>query len=319
MSARPLVVLTDVTDIDPGPAVTLLEAAGCDALILDLVTNRSVPSDARRAVAGIVGFARIDGALLAQLPDLRILATTSTGIDMVDAAAAAERGIEVVGLDGASTVEVATHALLLMLAPVRDLPTSQQTVRDGGWTDDASTVPRAADELTVGLVGYGRIAQATASRARPMFGRVIAYDPHVGVAGDADPASLEEIFATADIVSLHLPVLPETAGIVSAARIGAMRPGAILVNVSRGELVDHAAVLAALDDGRLGAYAADVLDGEPPSRDDPLRRHPRAIITPHIAYRSDRSLERYALQPARTILQRLGLPAIHRTTEETTA
>lgn len=228
---------------------------------------------------------------------------------MIDAESAQARGIKVVGLTGPATVEVATHALMLMLAALRGLPASQAAVGAGRWSDAVAFVPRAAEELTLGLLGYGRIARAVAERARPLFARVIAHDPYADVSGHAEGVDRETLFAASDILSLHVPLTSDSAGLVTAERIDRMRPGAVLVNVSRGELVDEDAIVAALDDGRLSAYAADVLTGEPPQEAHPLRRHPRAIVTPHVAYRSNRSMDRYMLDPVDSVLDRIGMPS----------
>ena len=306
---KPLVIITDATDLDPSPAIAALETAGCAVRVLDLVSHPVVPDDARGAVAAIVGYARIDAEVLAQLPDLRVLATTSTGTDMIDADSAHARGIEVIGLVDVATVEVATHALMLMLAALRGLPASQSAVAAGHWSEAVAFVPPAAEELTLGLLGYGRIARAVAERAQPLFAGIIAHDPYVEVSGLAQAVDLDTLFAASDIVSLHVPLTPDNAGLVSAERIARMRRGAVLVNVSRGELVKEDAIVAALDEGMLSAYAADVLAGEPPQEDNPLRRHPRAIVTPHVAYRSNRSMERYVLDPAASVLDRIGMPS----------
>ncbi|WP_308797870.1 C-terminal binding protein [Agromyces silvae] len=304
-AARPLVIFTDRADLDPVPAIDLLEANGFDSAVLDLANDPLVPEDARRAVAAIVGYARIGDAVLQQLPDLRVLCTSSVGTDMVDEAAAARHGVEVVGLAGASTREVATHTLALALAAVRELPAATAVARDGGWTTHFDRIPRATEDLVFGLLGFGRIAQATAELARPVFGRIIAHDPFQSAPG-AEHVGFDDLLARADVLSLHVPLTEANRGIVSADAIGRLPAGSVIVNTSRGELVDDAAVLAALESGRVSAYAADVLAGEPPQAADPLRRHPRAIVTPHIAFLSDRSLERYLLSPARTILDRLG-------------
>jgi D-3-phosphoglycerate dehydrogenase len=309
---RPVVVITEVGDLDPRPGIDLLESNGFDVVVLE----NGLPSDtdaaglpprAAEAIAAIVGFAPIGPAQLDLFPALRLICTTSTGVDMVDVAAAEERGIAVAGLGGVSTQEVALHALTLMLAALRELPAGRRVAAGGGWIIDLDVTPRPVGELVLGLVGFGRIARETARIARPLFSRILASDPFVTEsAHGVELVPLDQLLEDADVVSLHLPADDDSRGLFSAERIGTMRPGAVLVNVSRGELVDSSAVLAALDSGRLSGYAADVLDTEPPSADHPLRTHPRAIVTPHMGFLSTASKSRYELNPARTIVERLG-------------
>jgi phosphoglycerate dehydrogenase-like enzyme len=310
---RRVVVITEITDLDPRAGVDLLAAAGFDVVVLPGeglragMTPDDLPPRAADAVAAIVGFAPLGADELALFPALTLVCTTSTGTDMVDAAAAAARGIEVVGLGGVSTAEVAVHALTLMLAALREVPAGREVVSTGGWTTELTATPPEIGALTLGLVGFGRIAQETARIARPLFDRILAFDPYVAEpAHGVELASLDDVLTRADVVSLHVPATAETTGMISADRLRALRPGAVLVNVSRGELVDAAAVRAALDAGLLRAYAADVLDGEPPALDDPLRTHPRAIVTPHMAFLSDASRLRYERGPAERIVARLG-------------
>lgn len=217
------------------------------------------------------------------------------------------RGVEVVGLGAVATREVAAHALALILAAVRELPLATGVVRAGGWAVELPVVPRAVDELVLGLVGFGRIGRELARIALPLFARILAVDPAIsGPEHGVELVEIERLLEQADVVSLHMPADETTRGMFSAQRIARLRPGAVLVNVSRGELVDGDAVLAALESGALSGYACDVLGAEPPRADDPLRRHPRAIVTPHMAYLSTASLARYERNPARTIVERLG-------------
>ncbi|MGW1553425.1 NAD(P)-dependent oxidoreductase, partial [Streptomyces sp. NPDC002346] len=183
----------------------------------------------------------------------------------------------------------------------------------GGWNTEFAALPRRAGELTLGLWGFGRIARVLARIAAPVFGRVAAYDPHADAAGWPDGVErlgLDELVAGSDVLSLHTPLTPQTRGMVDTALLARMRPGAFLVNVARGELVDTAALLAALDSGRLGAAALDVFPVEPPPLDDPLRSHPRIQLSPHSAYLSDASQRAYVCAPAENVIawHRTGRP-----------
>lgn len=306
--SRPLVLFTDQTDLDPGPGRSLLEEAGCDTLLASLPSHvgepQHLPPGAELAVALVVGYARIDAALLDRLPLVGCIATMSAGMDMIDLGECERRGIWVINLVDAATEEVAAHALTLMLALERNLRESLEVTAGGGWTDEVTGVPRRLSGLTLGLYGFGRIARRLAEIAAPVVARVIAYDPYVTepVAG-VELVDLEGLLAGSDVLSLHSPLTPETEGALGAQAFAAMRQGASLINVARGELVHYPALNAALDSGKLRGAALDVLAGEPPSREDSLRNDPRVLVTPHVAFLSDGSLEHYTLDPARNVLE----------------
>ncbi|MEW1834111.1 NAD(P)-dependent oxidoreductase [Microbacterium sp. NPDC079995] len=302
-----VVVITEVGDLDPRPGIILLEDAGFEVVVLWDGLDAPLPPGADRATAAIVGFAAFGQVQLDLFPSLRLVCTTSTGVDMVDIAAADARGVEVVGLGGVSSQEVALHAFALILAALRELPAGRRVVSGGGWTADLDVVPRAANDLVLGLIGYGRIGRELARLARPLFARIVAADPAVMESSDGvELTGMDDVLRESDVVSLHLPATPSTRGIIDADALARMRAGALLVNVSRGELVDSTAARAALDRGDLSGYVADVLDAEPPAGDHPLRTHPRAIVTPHMGFLSTASLERYELDPARTVIERLA-------------
>ncbi|MGW9135285.1 C-terminal binding protein [Streptomyces sp. NPDC055681] len=311
--SRPLVVFTDPEELDVGPGARLLADAGFDTRVVGSRDPDAIAAVARDAVALIVGYAPVDAGLLDRLPGVGMLATMSAGYDMIDTAQARRRGLWVSNLPHAATEDVAVHALAGALSLVRALPQADATVRGGGWNTEFAEVPRRAGELTLGLLGFGRIARALARIAAPVFGRVAAYDPHADGAGWSDGVerlSLDELVAASDVLSLHTPLTPQTRGMVDAALLARMRPGAFLVNVARGELVDTAALLAALDSGRLGAAALDVFPVEPPPLDDPLRSHPRIQLSPHSAYLSDASQRAYVCAPAENVIawHRTGRP-----------
>lgn len=313
---RPVAVFTDPDDIDPEPGVRLLTEAGFEVRIAGSRDPDAVAALAADAVA------RIDGPLLDRLPSLRILATMSAGYDMVDTEAARERGLWVTNLPDSATEDVAAHALASALALVRGLPQADAAVRTGGWSTDFRELPRRTSELTLGLIGMGRIARVLARYAAPLFGRVAAYDPRAPAdrwPGGVERLGLHELPTAADVLSLHCPLTEETRGITDSALLERMRPGSWLVNVSRGELVDTPALLAALDTGRLSGAALDVFPVEPPPPHDPLRTHPRLLLSPHSAYRTDASLRSYAAKPAENILawHRTGTPLTPVVTPET--
>jgi D-3-phosphoglycerate dehydrogenase len=313
----PLAVFTDTEDLDPEPGVRLLHDAGFTVRVAQSRDPDVIADAARDAVALVVGYARIDAALLDRLPRLRILATMSAGYDMIDTGEARRRGLWVTNLPDAATEDVAVHALASALSLVRRLPQADAVVRSGGWNTEfvkQTQLPRRASEMTLGLVGLGRIAGTFAALAAPVFGRVAAYDPHADPANW--PAAVERydtaaaLAAASDILSLHVPLTPATHHLVDDALLERMRSGSFLVNVSRGELVDPRALLNTLDSGRLAGAALDVFPAEPPPADDPLRRHPHIQLSPHSAYLSDTSRRAYVCRPAENVIawHRTGRP-----------
>ena len=236
----------------------------------------------------IAGLDSIDAAALAAADGLRVAARYGVGVDNVDLAAAAARGIVVTNTPGANARSVAelTVALLLLLA--RPVLRAAAETRAGGW-------PRLSGlslaGKTVGLVGFGAIGRQTARLLAGFDCRLLAYDPLLNEATAAAlgvrAAGLDELLATSDFVSLHAPVTPATRGMVDAAFLARMKPGAALVNTARGELVDEAALLDALANGRLRGAALDAFAAEPPGGDNPLLALPNVIATPHMGAHTD--------------------------------
>jgi D-3-phosphoglycerate dehydrogenase / 2-oxoglutarate reductase len=213
----------------------------------------------------------------------------SIGMDQVDAPAAAAAGIEVTNIPDYCTDDVADHAIALLLAAQRRLvPLANQTAA-GTWTGkgaiDVGTLRRLRGR-TLGLVGFGRIGRAVAERARPFGLRIVASDPAVpaGTAPSVELVSLEELAGRADAVVLCAALTPGSRGIIGEAFLSRVQPGLVLVNVARGGLVDEAALVAALDDGRVAVAALDVRAVEPPDpATDPLAGRPDVLVTPHAA------------------------------------
>jgi D-3-phosphoglycerate dehydrogenase len=310
MPDRPLAVYTDVSDLDPAAGVALLESAGFEVRVLETHHPDEIAAAAARATALLVGYAPIDAALLARLPLLRIVSLLSRGYDGVDVNAAAAQDVWVTTLGDTATEEVATHAWALTLALVRRLDFFALHGRRD-WLARPALPPRRLSELTLGLVGVGRIGAAVAELARGSVAAIIGCDRsgRTRVPG-VEMTSLEQVVARADIVSVHLPLRAETAGLFDAALFERMRPGAWLVNVARGGVIDAGALAGALDSGRLAGAALDVLDTEPPPAGDRLAGHPGVLLTPHVAYLSDASARDYVLGQARNVVhwQQTGRP-----------
>ncbi|MDR6611437.1 C-terminal binding protein [Leifsonia sp. 1010] len=295
---RPVAVYTDVDDTDPAPGIALLEANGFEVRVLGTRDPEAIVAGARDADALLPGYASITREMIEALPQLRIIALMSMGFDYVDVDAATEHGVWVTNVPGAATEEVATHALALLLASARQLRFYTASATPERWNDRAVPAPPRLSELTLGIVGLGRIGREFARVAGPLFGRVLGYDPMLpdtaSTAADLsalgiERASLDEVRRRSHALSLHVPLTPGTERMVDAAFLDDMPPGSLLLNVSRGGLIDNAALVAALDSGRLAGAALDVLDQEPPGPQHPLVGRDDVVLTPHIAYFSRRT------------------------------
>ena len=230
-------------------------------------------------------------------PRLRVISKYGIGVDKIDVQACTDLGIPLLYTPGVNHTTVAEHAFLLLLALEKHLLHHADSVRGGGWSR------LTGHELlgkTIGIVGLGRIGREVAVRASAFGMRAIAYDVHWDDAfarahqvGRCD--TLDDLFTSADYVSLHTSLTPQTRGLVRAETIVRMKPGVIVINCARGEIVDTAAMVAALTSGRVRGYGTDVLDEEPPAADHPLIRLPNCLVTPHVGSRTHESVQRQAL------------------------
>ena len=248
-------------------------------------------------VAALTVLQPVGEELFAQLPALRVVGTASVGFDRIDVDAAERRGIAVVNVPDYCTQEVADHTLALLYGLVRGIVVLDRDVSGGRWDAKAAGSLRTLAQLRVGIVGLGRIGGAVATRLVALGAEVLAHDIVPVERDGVRFAELDELLAECDAVTVHVPLTRDTRGLIGRRRIESMRPGALLVNTSRGAVVDLGAVLVGLRSGRLGGAALDVLPHEPP----PVRPvAPNLIVTPHAAYYSDASEERsYRLCVAR--------------------
>ncbi len=241
-------------------------------------------------------------AMMDASPSLKIIARHGAGVDSVDIDAATARGIWVTNTPGANSQAVAEHVFALVLALGRKIPVAAQRVRQGLWGEDRMTM--TGIELsgrTMSLLGYGSIGKLVAAIARGFGMKVIVTDPALrdDAAPDIEPVAFEDLLARADILSLHIPLLPATRGIIDAAAMARMRSHAMLINTGRGGLVDEDALVDALRSGRIGGAALDVLAAENIDMVDPLphaRIHTEPLsnllVTPHVGGQTEESLLR---------------------------
>jgi D-3-phosphoglycerate dehydrogenase len=216
---------------------------------------------------------------------LSVIGRAGIGIDNVDVGAATARGIVVMNTPGGNTITTAEHAVALMIALARHIPQATASMKSGKW-DKKSFVGMELYNRILGVIGLGNIGRIVAQKAKGLGMKVIAYDPFLTeeAAGKADVEAVgfDELLARSDVLTLHVPRTKDTAGLMGREAFAKCRPGVLLVNAARGGIVDEAALLEALDSGRVGGAALDVFEHEPPAPDHPLVAHPNVICTPHL-------------------------------------
>jgi len=267
---------------------------GAEFVEKTLLTEDELIAECADADALLILREPITPRVIAALKKCKVIGRFGVGLDTIDVPAATAAGIRITNVPDSNIDEVSTHAMAMILALVRRLKRFDTAVRAGRWTalSDGEGITRP-DRQTLGLVGFGQIGRLTARKARAFGYEIIAYDPYMPseriTAEGAKPVSFDELIATVDIVSLHIPATPETANIISRDVIGRMKDGAILINVSRGGLVDEAALAEALKSGKLAAAGLDALAQEPPSPDNPLLGVENLLLSPHAAHYSTQS------------------------------
>jgi glycerate dehydrogenase len=255
------------------------------------VYDRSAPAEivsrARDAEIVLTNKCAIRDTTLAQLPRLRYIGVLATGHNVIDSVAARARGITVTNVPSYGTRSVAQHTFALILEFTNRAGHHARSVAEGRWTRNPDWCywdhPLVElDGLTLGIVGWGRIGRAVADLGRAFGMRILAHSRRD--TPGAEKVSLDDVFRRSDVVSLHCPLTPETEGMVNAARLALMKPSALLVNTSRGQLIVDADLAAALAAGKLAGAALDVLAVEPPPASNPLLDSPQTSITPHLAW-----------------------------------
>ena len=295
------VVIAD-PDIDIDLARAILEPTGAAT-----VFERDHWSGEDVVAIVVSPFGEVRARELENCPNLKIVATTSKGVDNIDVEFCQLRDVTVWHPMDYCSDEVADTAVTLLLALLRGTVFLDRSVRDGQWHYAAAGPLKRIDETRLGVLGYGIIGRKVAARARALNIAVSAYDPYV--AAD-DPGAigagvtiddLEELFTTSNALSVHVPLDESTRKLISAELLALMPQGSVLINLARGEIVDINAVLDALSSGRLYGAALDVLDVEPPSPESPAPKHSRLIVTPHAGWYSERSARALFREPLEVI------------------
>jgi D-3-phosphoglycerate dehydrogenase len=287
--------LFEVVTVDGGDAPAL-KASLADAAALLVRSGTKVTAD-----------------VMAGAPKLKLVGRAGTGVDNVDVEAATRRGIVVMNTPDANSIAAAELTWTLLLALVRNVVPAATSMAAGKWERSGLMGTELAGK-TLGVVGFGRIGREVAARARAFDMTVLVSDPFVTeeIARDAGArlVALDELLATADIVTLHLPLTKGTRHLIGAAQLALMKPGARVVNCARGGLVDETALKEALDAGRLAGAALDVFEQEPPPADHPLRTHPKVVAAPHLGASTKEAQENVSSELARQVLDYFGSGAI---------
>ena len=302
-------IVTDYTFPDLAIEESLLTAQGCSLTGHQAKTIAALLPVVADADLVITQFAPLQRPVIDAMRQARVIIRYGIGVDNVDLAAARERGIPVCNIPDYCIHEVADQTLAFILALTRQVVPNHRVIAEGGWgLATPLSGMRALRDLTVGVVGHGRIGRAVVERLVPFGPRVLVHDPLLpaGPLGSATSTGLDDLLTQADVVTLHCPSLESTRRMINAGSITRMKPGAILINVGRGDLVEPAALLAALEAGHLSGAALDVFDPEPIPVDHPIRRLPNVVLSAHIASASPR-----AVRTLRESVARIAI-AVHR-------
>ncbi len=248
---------------------------------------------------------KVDAPMISAGSRLAVIGRAGVGVDNVDLDAATRAGIVVVNAPTGNTIAAAEHTLGLLYALARRIPAADASVRRGEWKRSAFTGVELRGR-TLGIVGMGKIGQAIVARARAMEMRILVADPYLSAEQaalhGAELVELPALLAASDAVTVHVPLTRSTRGLIGASELARMKPGAFLLNVARGGVIDEAAAAQALRDGRLGGAAFDVYETEPPAPDSPLRDAPNTVLTPHLGASTEEAQVAVAEEVADQIL-----------------
>lgn len=302
-------VITDHGFKDVTQERRILEEAGCDLSEAQCKTPAEVIEAARGADALLVQWAPVTAEVIETLDTCKIIVRYGIGVDNVALEAAKAKGIIVCNVPDYCIDEVADHSVAMALSLGRQLTQLDQRLRDGVWKMLPVSPMPAFREMTFATAGFGRIARAVLERARPFGFRLAAYDPFVAASEfdnfGVQQLNLDELFAQADILSLHLPLTPQTQHLVDAARLKTMKPHAIVVNTARGPLIDTVAMAQALREKQIAFAGLDVFEPEPLPDDHPLRGCDNALLTSHIAWYSESSVPKLQRMVAEEVMRGL--------------
>ncbi|HTU25142.1 MAG TPA: C-terminal binding protein [Pirellulales bacterium] len=301
------ILLTDYAwpdlDIERGA----LAAAGCELIVAPAKDPASLAKAAVDVAAIMTNWAKVTAEVIEAAPRLKIISRLGIGLDNIDVACATRRKIVVTNVPDYCLIEVAEHALALLLALSRKVAFYHWQTQGGAYDLSAGPVLARIEGQTLGIVGLGNIGRVLARKAQGLGLKVVATSRS---ARDVPPGvklvELDELLKTSDYVSLHVPVVPETRHLIGERALGLMKPSAYLINTARGGLIDNAALARALAAGRLAGAGLDVQDPEPPDLTQAPWNDPRVIVTPHAAFMSRESLDNLRSRTARQVAMYLA-------------
>ena len=267
-----------------------------DPIELDI----DVPLEEVRAVL-TRGRGRITAEMCSRLPNLQVVGRCGAGLDNIDTAAAKTAGVAVVHAPGRTTYAVSEHAVLLMLVLARRLTVLDGAVKRGAWSIREGYEGVELRGKRLGIVGLGAIGRRIAEVGH-VLGMDVAYWSRTSRDPDFPLLELGELLSTADVIQICLALTPETRSLIGAEEIATMKPGALVVNTARAQIIDQAALLAAISAGDVGGYGADVWDPEPPVAEDPLVADERVVVTPHVAGLTDVTYRAICVGPAAAVI-----------------
>jgi D-3-phosphoglycerate dehydrogenase len=293
--ARTIIAITDSPFPSLEPAKQALARLDPEYRMAKSASADDILAVARDADAILVTYAKLPGELLRQLTRCKAIGRFGLGVDNIDLPAAKALGIAVNYVPDYCLREVSDQAMALVLALARKVTLADKLVQSGRW-DVSQLVPlRRLEGQILGLVGFGNIPRMLAPKAKAFGLTVLTHDPYVDAAvlraAGVEGVTFDDLLARSDFISVHAPLLPATRGLMNAAAFAKVKKGAFLINTARGPLVDEPALIAALDSGRLGGAALDVVATEPLPKDSPLLGRANVILTPHVAYYSVEALE----------------------------
>jgi D-3-phosphoglycerate dehydrogenase len=312
------IVITDHSFDDLGVEERAAAAAGASLVAAQSKDPARLAAAVADADAVITQFAPVNADVIASMRRARAIVRYGIGVDNVDLAAARDRGIPVANVPDYCIDEVADHTLAFILALTRQVAAQSRLVHEGGWKLAAPPAAyRTLAGMTCGVVGFGRIGRGVVRRLVAFGGKVLVSDPvakpEAVAAAGGQAAPLDRLLAESDLVTLHCPSLPETRGLINATTLATAKPGLLVVNLSRGDLVDPAALVAALDSGQVAGAALDVFSPEPIPAGHPILGRPNVILAPHVASVSAAAVHRLrvtAAELAVTALRGGPLPSI---------
>ena len=298
-----------VTDKLAEEGLALLRAESDVELVVDAKLAKD-PNALREALKSADGIAirsgtQLTAEILADQPRLKAIVRAGVGVDNIDVPAATRQGIVVMNTPGGNTVSTAEHTMAMMLALSRNVPKANESLKAGKW-ERTSFTGSELEGKTLGIVGLGRVGLAVAKRALGFDMTVLGFDPLLSAEkalehGVESVERLDDLWPRCDFITLHTPLTPETRHVVSARAIAAMKPTARIINCARGGLIDEAALVEALDSGKLAGAAIDVFEPEPPPAGDPVVTNAKTVVTPHLGASTEEAQVSVAVEAARLL------------------